>query len=75
MEYSLEIIKNNIDYIILDWTKKNILSANLNNDLELYIYQLRQKTQNPVEEEYLDYKLNIWKNIEIKRNEIKTNNF
>tara|TARA_B100000242_G_C42988458_1_gene458802 strand:+ start:405 stop:632 length:228 start_codon:yes stop_codon:yes gene_type:complete len=75
MEYSLEIIKNNIDYIILDWTKKNILSANLNNDLEFYIYQLRQKTQNPVEEEYLDYKLNIWKNIEIKRNEIKTNNF
>ena len=69
MEINLDIIKKNIDYIILDWVEKNISSYNLNNDLEFFIYELRQRTPNPTEIDYLDYKLNIWGNIERKRNE------
>jgi hypothetical protein len=69
MDIQLDIIKKNIDYIILEWLRNNVNSYNLNNDLEFYIFQLRQKTENPVEKDYLDYKLDIWKNIEIKRNE------
>lgn len=71
MEINLDIIKKNIDYIILDWVEKNISSYNLNNDLEFFIYELRQRSQNPKEIDYLDYKLDIWRNIERKRNEIK----
>ena len=40
---------------------------NLNQDLEYYIFNLRQTTTNEIEIDYLDYKLNIWKNIEIHR--------
>ena len=69
MDSHSDLIKVNIDYIILDWVKRNISSYNLNNDLECFIYELRQRAQNPTEINYLDYKLNIWKNIEKKRND------
>ena len=68
MEINLDIIKKNIDYIILDWVNKNISSYNLNNDLEFFIYELRQRTRNPTEIDYLDFKLDIWRNIERKKN-------
>ena len=71
MEINLDIIKKNIDYIILEWLRSNVNSYNLNNDLEFFIYELRQRTQNPTEIDYLDYKLDIWRNIERKKNEIK----
>lgn len=71
MDLHSDLIKVNIDYVILDWVKRNISSYNLNNDLECFIYELKQRAQNQTEIDYLDYKLNIWKNIEKKRNEIK----
>ena len=63
-----EDIRKNIDFMILSWVSENIFSNNLNQDLEYYIFHLRQTTTLITEIEYLDYKLNIWKNIEIKRN-------
>ena len=40
---------------------------NLNQELEYYIFYLRQTTTLITEIEYLDYKLDIWKNIEEKK--------
>jgi hypothetical protein len=62
-------IRKNIDRMILEWVYTNIFSNNLNQDLEYYIFNLRQTTTLITEIEYLDYKLNIWKNIEEKKKE------
>lgn len=64
MEPDSDAIRKSLDRMILDWVSINILSYNLNQDLEYYIFNLRQATTHPVEIEYLDYKLNIWKNLE-----------
>ena len=69
MDFEFDAIRKNIDYMILVWVSENIFSNNLNQDLEYYIFHLRQTTTNQIEIDYLDYKLNIWRNIERKRNE------
>ena len=69
MDFEFDAIRKNIDYMILLWVSENIFSNNLNQDLEYYIFHLRQTTTNQIEIDYLDYKLNIWRNIERKRNE------
>jgi hypothetical protein len=69
MDSEFDAIRKNIDYMILVWVSDNIFSNNLNQDLEYYIFHLRQTTTNQIEIDYLDYKLNIWRNIERKRNE------
>ena len=69
MDFEFDAIRKNIDYMILVWVSDNIFSNNLNQDLEYYIFHLRQTTNNQIEIDYLDYKLNIWRNIERKRNE------
>ena len=60
-------MKENIDKIILDWVKINYLLSNFNQELENYIYLLRQNTFDEASQNYLDYKLNIWKYIEIAK--------
>ena len=67
MDYQIDAIRKNIDCLIIKWLSENIFSKNLNQDLENYIFHLRQTTTNEIEIDYLDYKLNIWKNIEIHR--------
>ena len=66
-----EYIRKNIDTLILNWVVKNSFSNNFNQEIENYIYSLRQMTKNPVEIDYLDYKLNIWNCIEIRRHDSK----
>ena len=66
-----QCITKNIDTLILNWVVKNSLSNNFNQEIENYIYSLRQMTKNPVEIDYLDYKLNIWNCIEIRRHDSK----
>lgn len=63
----MSTIRKNIDGLIIKWLNENIFSKNLNQDLEYYIFHLRQGTTNEVEIDYLDYKLNIWKNIELNK--------
>ena len=60
-------MEKNIDKIILDWVKINYLLSNFNQELENYIYLLRQNTFDEASQNYLDYKLNIWKYIEIAK--------
>lgn len=62
-------IRKNIDTLILNWFVENSFSNNLNQDIENYIYSLRQTTNDPVEIDYLDYKLNIWNCIEIRHHD------
>lgn len=66
-----EYIRKNIDTLILNWVVKNSFSNNFNQDIENYIYSLRQMTNDPIEIDYLDYKLNIWNCIEIRRHDSK----
>lgn len=66
-----EYIRKNIDTLILNWVVKNSFSNNFNQDIENYIYSLRQTTNDPIEIDYLDYKLNIWNCIEIRRHDSK----
>ena len=60
-------MKDNVDKLILDWVKINYLLSNFNQELENYIYLLRQNTFDEASQNYLDYKLNIWKYIEIAK--------
>ena len=62
-------IRKNIDTLILNWFVENSFSNNLNLDIENYIYILKQITSDQVEIDYLDYKLNIWNCIEIRRHD------
>ena len=71
MEPDSDAIKKSLDSMILDWVSQNIFSNNFNQDLEYYIFHLRQTTKHPIEIEYLDYKLNIWKNLEEKHKKHK----
>ena len=62
-----ENIKMKIDNIILEWVKMNYLIPNFNQEIENYIFYLKNNIEDEIAKDYLDYKLNIWNSFEFAK--------